>query len=213
MICDRRHDSQWERHDSQWENLWDSKSCTLQPINSNYKLNAHLYEQGRWPQSQPSDAPPWGYKTQFGSRKQRRRRAIPEKSNSLYHDNLYKPVIVKKSGHFEGLQRSFQNQEEPKLKRLERHFHQFAAQSWRNPHQVKELLELVRQRLDQIDLTLRSSDFRFLLLSAKSLATSSKEWRAKMAECIPQLRNNVNGNRIDADSEHQLEWVARLQTR
>lgn len=50
--------------------------------------------------------------------------------------------------------------------RLARQFNQFAAQCLRNQNFIKEQLESLRQRFDQVDPTLRSLDFRFLILSA-----------------------------------------------
>lgn len=64
--------------------------------------------------------------------------------------------------------------------KLERQFARFSTKSLRNQESIKDQLESARARLDQIDLTLRSLDFRFLLFVASKnggpQVVSSKEF-------------------------------------
>lgn len=134
------------------------------------------YERGRWLDSWPREIPPG---SRLYSSKTSKIRGRHKNRQALDRDNYSGLHEVNVEGVKE-IVRTLQNipsvAQEPELnsRKLERQLNQFMVQSLRNQHSIKELLETTRQRLDQIDITLRSLNFRFLLLAARSKAQFDK---------------------------------------
>lgn len=64
----------------------------------------------------------------------------------------------------------------------------FDVRSLRNQDHLKDLLETIRLRLDQIDVSIRSIDFRVLLLAT----SKSQRVKDQLTSCCPETTNTLS---------------------